>query len=245
MRIPRVYHTFPLSHETVLNLQPQAAVHLLRVLRLQVGDPLILFDGKGQEVAGEIIQITKQQVTVSLGKLSEVSRESTLTLTLGQSFIRQEKMEWVLQKAVELGVKHFVPLETEFSQIKLDADRFIKRQARWQEIITNASEQCGRNCLLQLQRKQSFRDWIAHVPTSDLRIIFTPEATVNLEEFDRLEPTAVTLAIGPEGGFSPEEIDLAGKAGFYPIKLGPRILRTETAALAAVSIVQNLWGDLQ
>ncbi|MDR1647315.1 MAG: 16S rRNA (uracil(1498)-N(3))-methyltransferase [Zoogloeaceae bacterium] len=227
------------------NLPPAVAHHAARVLRLAPGAALSLFDGAGGEYRAEILAVTRQSVSVRLGERQAVSRESPLTLTLAQTLQAADKMEFTLQKAVELGVTAIQPLAGRRSVLKLTGERQEKREARWQSILIAACEQCGRNHLPALFPVIALENWLAALPPAAgaLRLMFAPEAEARFSELPVTAAQPLTLLIGAEGGFAPEETAAALAAGFLPVRLGARVLRTETAGLAALAAAQTLWGD--
>ena len=244
MRIPRIYIPLPLTPGGEVELPAQAGEHVVRVLRLEHGHPLRLFNGNGGEYAGEIAALAKRVVSARvLGAIPESDRESPLRITLGQGIARGEKMDWVLQKATELGVARIVPLITERTEVKLDAERAERRLAHWQAVIAAACEQCGRNRLPELQAPIRLADWAAALAGQEgLRLALDPHGDVATR--DLAAGNAATLAVGPEGGLSGPDLAALAQAGFRGLRLGPRILRTETAGLAALAALQAIHGDL-
>lgn len=244
MRIPRIYVPLPLTPGGEVELPAQAGEHVVRVLRLERGHPLRLFNGDGGEYAGEITALAKRVVSARVLKaIAESDRESPLRITLGQGIARGEKMDWVLQKATELGVARIVPLITERTEVKLDAERAERRLAHWQAVIAAACEQCGRNRLPELQAPIRLVDWAAALAGQEgLRLALDPHGDVAVR--DLAAGNAATLAVGPEGGLSAPDLAALAQAGFRGLRLGPRILRTETAGLAALAALQAIHGDL-
>jgi len=242
MTTPRFYHpTLPL-HGRRADLPPDAAHHAAKVLRLQGGDPIVLFDGTGGEYPAIITRITKQGVTAEIGSRQERGCESPLDVTLAQAISSGDKMDYTLQKAVELGITHIQPIASERSVVKLSGERAEKRVLHWQQVVISACEQCGRNHVPQVAPIITLTDWLGTLATEGIRLTLAPDAPVSLSQ---LPPPAapITLLIGPEGGLSPSEIKAAASCGFIPVRLGPRVLRTETAALAVLAAIQILWGD--
>lgn len=243
MGAPRFYHPAPLAAQTEVALAPDAAHHASRVLRLHVGDAVVLFNGEGGEYTGVIAGIDKQAVTVSLRDWTDVERESALDVTLVQAVSSSDKMDLVLQKAVELGVRRIVVVQSARGVVRLDAARARKRLERWQQIIVGACEQCGRNRVPTLAPEvAALRDWLPNLEEGTRRWLLSPDAEQRLRQTERPQGE-IQLLIGPEGGFTDDEYRAARAEGFTPIRLGPRVLRTETAALAALSAMQALWGD--
>ena len=244
MRIPRIFIPTPLHAGRDIDLPTQAGEHVARVLRLDRGHPLRLFDGSGNEYAGEIASLGKRAVTAHvLARAESADRESPLRITLGQGIARGEKMDWILQKATELGVTRIVPLVTERTEVKLDAERAARRRAHWEAVLASACEQCGRNRLPRIDEPVRLVQWVAALDAdAGLRLALDPRGDANARELD---PGAqVTLAVGPEGGLSDHDLAALAQAGFRGLRLGPRILRTETAGLAALAALQVLHGDL-
>ncbi|MBP9712308.1 MAG: 16S rRNA (uracil(1498)-N(3))-methyltransferase [Sterolibacterium sp.] len=245
--IPRFY--CPVTEVTLLTqgrvLLPAAqAHHALKVLRLRVGDALVLFDGQGGEYPGCIVEATRQ-VVVSLGAWQARESESPLQVTLAQGLPGGDKMDWVVQKAVELGVAAIQPLEMKRSVVRLAGERAEKRQAHWQQVAVAACEQSGRNRLPEVKAITGLPKYLAAQASNTdatLRLLLSPHRGQPLSSWPR--PTAgVTLLIGPEGGMDADEETLACTLGFQPVSLGPRVLRTETAGLAALAALMALWGD--
>ena len=239
---PRIFSAAPLAHDTDIVLDPVAARHLREALRLQAGDAFVLFDGRGGEYAATLTGVTRREVTARVGDHVAVDRESPLALTLAQGISRGERMDYTLQKAVELGVTHIVPLTTERSSVKLDDERAAKRTEHWAGVVRHACEQSGRTRLPTLAAPTRVAAYAAD-ETAPLKLLLDPAADVPLTAVPAA--TAIALAIGPEGGFGVNERALLAEAGFRAVRLGPRILRTETAALVALSILQALVGDLR
>lgn len=237
----RIYVEAALLAGASLELPDEAARHIAQVLRMRAGEALTLFSGDGTEHEAVIEAAERRRVSVRLGARREVDRESGLQLTLAQCVSKGERMDYTIQKAVELGVQVIVPLLSTRSVVRLDGERWEKKLEHWRGIIVSACEQSGRNRLPQLAPVQKLESWLA-VPAEGLRLVLAPTAAQSLKT---LPPArAATLLVGPEGGLSTEEIALALKAGHAGITLGPRILRTETAGVAALAALQALWGDL-
>lgn len=239
----RIYAPDVLAPGALLALRETAAHHLSRVLRAAVGDSLVVFND-GVEFAASIARIDKHGVTVKLAGGVPVDRESPLPCVLAQAISSGERMDLTLQKAVELGIRGVQPLYSERSIVRLDAERAAKRVEHWREVMIAACEQCGRNAVPGVAAPQPVVDWLGGLPAprgDELRILLSPYAEQRLAEMRR--PAAVTLLAGPEGGFTKVEAELARQRGFVALKLGPRVLRTETAALAALAALNTLWGD--
>ncbi len=267
MNFPRFYCPFHRPDGAAVSVSPSfslplrvllpetVARHIVRVLRLAVGDPLILFDGAGGEFVARIAGIDRHTAVAELLEWRDRECESQLRLTLAQALSSGDKMDLTIQKAVELGVSHIVPLRSQRSTLRLDEARAEKRVRHWQGIAVSACEQCGRNRIPQIEPVAGFADWLAArkeasdpsvaslPPLPSLRLMLDPEAATTLA--DIAPAAAVTLLVGAEGGLAPEETAAARRAGFVGVRLGPRILRTETAGLAALAALQALWGDFR
>jgi 16S rRNA (uracil1498-N3)-methyltransferase len=242
VRLTRVYIDEPLSVGKGTVISGSAANHIARVLRLRDGDALTLFDGRGGEYGARITGVRKDTVQVDLHEHRDVERESALDLTLAQGISRGERMDWVMQKATELGVRRIVPVLTERSVVRLDDRRGERKLQHWRAITVAACEQCGRNRVPEVLPPSSFFEAIGASDPKMTRLLLSPAASLRLRDLPR--PAAVTLLIGPEGGLADHEEDAAIRAGFEPVQLGPRILRTETAAIAALAALQHDFGDL-
>ena len=243
MRIPRIYMDQELRPGREVRLPDQAGEHVARVLRLERGSALILFSGDGREYDAALASLAKHAVTVEIGSAREADRESPLPLTLAQAVARGEKMDWILQKATELGVAHIVPIVTERTEVKLDGERADRRMAHWHGVIASACEQCGRNRLPGLEAPQAMDRWLATLGDSPaLRLALLPDGDAGLRQFPQMDNGAI-LAVGPEGGFTANDVTLLTQAGFRGLRLGPRILRTETAGVAALAALQAMFGD--
>ena len=240
MRIPRIFTEQALITGELVQLEEAASHHLSKVLRMQAGREFILFNGAGGEFAAVINEVNKKYVTAMVAEHTEEDRESPLQLELAIGISRGERFEWVLQKATELGVTHITPLITERTEVKVGGDRQEKIMERWQHIVISACEQCQRNRLPALSIPLQFSDWLNTV-NSDLRFVLHHRDSKTLPA--EQQPKTVTLLIGPEGGLSETEIAQAQTKNFNALTLGPRVLRTETAPVAAISLVQYLWGD--
>lgn len=214
------------------------------VLRLAAGDALTLFDGAGGEYPAEVVRLGKSGVTVRMGERREIDRESPLVVTLAQAVSSGERMDYTIQKAVELGVARIEPLIASRCVVRLSGERAAKRVQHWHAVAAAACEQCGRNRMPAVAPVAPYADWLAQqaVPAPGSALLLAPRGDGRLRELPR-PAGPVTLLAGPEGGFSPQEADAAARAGFTPIRLGPRVLRTETAAVAALAALQVLWGD--
>ena len=243
MRTTRIYTDQPLAARDTIELGKEAARHLVTVLRLKPGQPVCLFNGQGGEYPGEIAAASAKSVTVHTADHHPDNRQSPVRTLLGIGISRGERFEWVLQKATELGVTDIFPLQTERTEVKLKGDREDRKQARWQQLLISACEQSGRNLLPILHNPQPLQQWLGN--EADIKLVLHHRTTASLQSLAKHTPASVALLIGPEGGLSPAEIDAGIASGFQAIALGPRIFRTETAPVAALGIIQWLWGDFQ
>ena len=240
MRIPRVFTPQALTLNSTLELAEAQSHYLSKVLRMQAGRELILFNGEGGEYSAEISKVHKKHIEVLVKEFSPENRQSHLSLELAIGVSRGERMDWVLQKATELGVTKITPLITERTEVKLSGERADKKMEHWQQIIISACEQCQRNILPELSEPQNFSDWI---DTCDAELKFVLHHRNNQGFSKDKSAKNISLLIGPEGGLDNDEIAQAVAKNFSPLTLGPRVLRTETAPVAAISLVQYLWGD--
>ena len=241
MRIPRIYQDIPLSSNRDIALDSVASQHLLKVLRLREGAAVIVFDGKGVSYEGVITGASGKTAQVSLQTQLESTTESPLQLHVGLGVSKGERMDYAIQKLVETGVHAITPLQTEHTVVKLDHRREQTRLQHWQGIIINACEQCGRSRLPSLHEVCAIADWIGQTE-ADCKLVFDATGETGLKAIEPA-PTRLSVLIGPEGGLSEQEIRHASQHGFRHVRLGPRILRTETAAVAISAALQTLWGD--
>ena len=242
MRIPRLFIDMPLSSGEVILLPRDKAHYISNVLRMRAGESIKLFNDLGSEYESRIIEITKKSAQIELLKSIQLENESPLNITLCLAVARGQHMDFSIQKAVELGVSSIIPVISEFSNVKLEDGRVQNKLTHWQNIIISASEQCGRNKLTRLQKPLAFNEWL-ELDTPMKRLILHPASQRSLSDID-IQNNELSLIIGPEGGFSEHEVKLAEEKDCISISMGPRILRTETAVVAAVSNAQQLWGDL-
>ena len=257
MRVPRFYLPAPLVTGATVPLNDNAFNHAVRVLRLKPGVPLVLFDGEGGVFAATLGQTGKREAWARVGEALPDTTEPPLRIVLAQGISRGEKMDYTVQKAVELGVAVIQPLFAERGGVSLSGERLARKVQHWRSIVIGACEQCGRNWLPELREPLSLPEWLAQLADSrpphgeglgrgseaqELRLLLDPLARRGLRG---LEPptAAVTLLIGSEGGLSPTEMVRAQAVGFTGIRLGPRVLRTETAGVAVLAALQALWGD--
>lgn len=243
MTITRIFQPIPLQTNAAITLDADAAHHVARVLRATVGETIVIFNGEGGEFKGTISEINKKNVIVKLTDFEDKHTESSLELYLAQGISRGEKMDYTIQKAVELGVKKVFPLLTERCNVKLDEDRREKRLQHWSSIIVSACEQSGRNQLPEIFMPQPLEKFLDQTD-AEFKFVLAPQAEKKLSQYELPPNSQVVLLIGPEGGLSITEIELAKRKGFLPLNLGPRILRTETAAVAALTALQFHAGDL-
>lgn len=220
------------------------AHHVARVLRLRVGDALTLFDGQGKEYPAVISAITKTRVLVEVAEGKAVDRESPIAVTLAQGISSAERMDYTVQKAVELGVKEIQPLQTARSIVHLDEARARRRREHWQSIAIAACEQCGRNRIPHVLPVKRFGEWLGDLPKTQgrVRVMLSAVAQVSIKSVT-VPSSGLTLLSGPEGGLTAQEGKDAENCGFLAVRIGPRILRTETAGVAALAALQTLWGD--
>lgn len=244
--MPRFYCDLPLSSGHLVALPEAVARHAVGVLRLRAGEAVVLFNGDGGEYHGVLENVGGKGASVRLASRHEPARESPLEVRLAQGISSGERMDYTLQKAVELGVAAIQPLTMRRTVVRLNEEKAIKRRAHWQGVVHAACEQCGRNLLPRVDEIREFTAWqrgIAQEPET-LKLLLDPEGDLCLRELP--PPTSpILLLAGPEGGFDPAERKLAHAAGFHGLRLGPRVLRTETAALAALAAMQAVWGDFR
>lgn len=244
MRTIRIHVELPLAVGLELGLPAQAGEHVARVLRLTAGSPITLFNGDGVDYPAIIKAVGKRDVTVRVEAAQLVDNESPLPLTLAQGVARGEKMDLIVQKATELGVTRIVPLLTERSEVKLDPARAEKRLAHWQAVVASACEQSGRARLPKVLPAVPLEHWLRDLPQDGaLRLALLPEGSRRAGEL-RFTPAGGLLVVGPEGGLGNRDTAALTEAGFEGLRLGPRILRTETAGLAALAALQALHGDV-
>ena len=243
--MPRFYCPQPLAAGATVDL-PESVAHHLHVVRLQPGAALTLFDGRGGQYRATLLETGKKRASAAVDAFDDIDVELPYAVTLAQGLPEGAKMDWIVEKAVELGVAAVQPLAAQRSVVRLSGERAEKRQAHWQGVIESASEQSGRNRLAQLLPLAEFRRWIeAPQESPQPRILLSPRGTQSLAGWAQANaPQALTLLVGPEGGFSPEEEDAAMAAGALPLTMGPRVLRTETAALAAMAMLAGIWGGM-
>jgi len=243
--MPRFYCPPPLPASGTFELPPEAAHHAARVLRLREGDPVQIFDGLGNERHGTITELGGKHVVIDGIIAVDNDRESPLNVLLAQALSSSEKMDLVIQKATELGVTEIQPIDTERSVARLSAERAVKRLEHWQQVAIAACEQCGRNVLPQIHAPLDIMVWFQQMQKlPDTKFILLPQGATSLQTQDKPQGR-ISLLIGAEGGFTQAESDTALRCGFTAVRMGTRVLRTETAAIAGLAVLQTLWGDFQ
>ncbi len=242
MRITRIFQPVALASGARVELDEHAAHHLAHVLRIKPGASLVLFNGTGGEYQAQVQSVGKHGVVVEVGARADPVRESKLETILAQGVSRGERMDYTLQKAVELGVSRIVPLLTEHTMVNVSGARRERREQHWRSIVVSACEQCGRNVVPKLDTTHEFGAWLK-ADSGGLKLVLHQDGEKSLSE---LPPPSepVTLLVGPEGGLSDAEVASAQAVGFTVLRLGPRTLRTETAGVAALAALQATWGDL-
>jgi 16S rRNA (uracil1498-N3)-methyltransferase len=243
MRLTRVHVDLPLAVGAGFALPEAAASHLARVLRLQPGDACVLFNGDGHDYAATISAVGKREVRVRVDAAVAVGHESPLRITLVQGIARGETMDWIQQKATELGVGAVVPVSSERSEVRLDRERADKRLAHWRSVVVAACEQSGRASVPAVAPSQPLAEAMEGLDAQP-RYLLDPQAARASGALATTPLTGCVLAVGPEGGWSPRDRGLLAQAGFEGLRLGPRVLRTETAGIAAIAVLQALRGDL-
>jgi 16S rRNA (uracil1498-N3)-methyltransferase len=242
--MPRFYCPQPLAVGSIVDL-PEAVAHHLHVVRMQAGDELVLFNGAGGQYRARLAEVGKKRASATVGAHEAVEAELPFALTLAQALPEGAKMDWIIEKAVELGVAAVQPLAAARSVVRLSGERADKRREHWQSVVVAASEQCGRNRLAQVAPVTDFRRWLEQPGDGSCRILLSPRATQSLAGWAREAPVQpVTLLVGPEGGFSDQEEEAALAHGALALSIGPRVLRTETAGLAALAVLAAAWGGL-
>jgi len=243
MRVTRCHVDLPLPLGSKVVLPESAAAHLVRVLRLREGDGCVLFNGDGNDCAARIAAAGKREVVVEILSIDPVDNESPFRITLLQGIARGEKMDLILQKATELGVAHVMPVLAERTEVKLDAERTAKRMSHWGSVIVSACEQSGRAQVPALDAPATLAAAATALADDCMKLTLDPQGEQSLQSLPP-PPAGVAIAIGPEGGWSPRDRETLRTAGFEGLRLGPRVLRTETAGLAAIAALQARFGDL-
>ncbi|MDI3324658.1 16S rRNA (uracil(1498)-N(3))-methyltransferase [Pontibacterium granulatum] len=240
MRIPRFYDDQPLAAEQVVELSDAVVQHVCRALRMRVGDPIVLFNGDGNEYHAQLESVEKRRASVRILKVTQPAVESPLQIRIGQSLSRGERMDYAVQKATEMGMQRMFPLFSERCEVKLNNERQDKRIRHWQQVAISACEQSGRCAVPTINAPQTLEQWVQQ-EDAELKLVLHHHTATPLGAFT--PPQSVALLIGPEGGLTEEEVELARDHGFQPVAFGPRVMRTETAPVAALALLQHLWGD--
>ncbi len=244
--MPRFFVANPIEPGDVLTLPDEVTRHI-QVLRLQPGDAIVLFNGVGGEYSAEIVELERRDAKARIDAFRDLEAEPPYRLTLAQGIAGSDKMDWLIEKAVELGASSFVPLTTSRSVVRLSGERALRRQAHWQRIVQSACEQCGRNRLPEVAPSREIATWLGALPKQpaegELRILLSPRATSTFASLPPEPPQGeVIVLVGPEGGFSSAEEAAAEAHGFISVGLGQRVLRTETAGIAVMSALAARWG---
>jgi len=242
----RFYIPHPHIENGLLRIEGEEVRHIRKVLRLKAGDEILVFDGMGKEFEGTVVEEERSSVVVRIQRMLSPERDSALEVTLAQSLLKGEKMDYLIQKATELGVKEIVPFFSSRSVPLLEKSRSLKRRHRWEKIAVEASKQCGRGVVPKIEPLQDYSGMLHAASTDHLRLILWEREGIKLKEMleESKERKKIFFVIGPEGGFSRDEIEKAERAGFVAVSLGRRILRAETASLCFLSILQYEWGDI-
>ena len=240
----RFYHSENLELKHVVELGTRTHIHATKVLRLKVGDQFALFNGDGFDYVARVIELSKHNTSVEIVDRYELNHESPLKITLAQGLAAGDKMDWIIQKAVELGIQSIQPLLTERSIVKLDRERADKKLEHWRTVAISACEQTERSIIPDISSPVHLTQWFSNQNpiTDSLKLILTPAKAQNINHLEK-PSSPVIFMVGPEGGFSEKEMNLALSSAFIPVNFGKRVLRTETASIVALSIMQNLWGD--
>ncbi len=239
-RVPRFFAPLQLSLGAEIDLPERVARHCA-VLRLRRGDAIVLFNGEGGESSAELTRVSRGDARARVISSQRPERESPLVIALAQCVSSGDRMDATLQKSTELGVSRIVPIASGRSIVRLSSDRADRRVAHWRNVVIAACEQCGRNRVPEIGTIIGFDGFLGQAATDGLRLLLAPDADRDLKQLE--PPSKVTLLVGPEGGLAPEERQRAERSGFIPVRFGPRVLRTETAPLAAIAAMQALWGD--
>ena len=240
MRITRVYTPDLLSIDSIVVLSAMPSAHLIKVLRLRAGAKAVLFNGDGNDYLCEILLAKAEAAQLKVIESKPAAAESPLKITLIQAICRGDKMDWVLEKATELGVHHIIPVQSERSEVQLESERAVKRREHWQRIVISACEQSGRANVPQVEALQSLAQRLSAEITAAKKLVLEPGGARIAQA---REVASVALAVGPEGGWSERDLAQLALGGFSAVAIGPRVLRTETAGIAAISVMQALCGD--
>lgn len=242
MRIPRFYEAQALAEGLEIDLSDNVVQHVSRALRMKAGEEIILFNGDTFDYKVMLTQVEKR-VAKGIVKETQISQsESPLKVSIGQSLSRGERMDFAVQKSTEMGVQHITPLFSERCEVKLPKERQEKRINHWKQIAISACEQCGRTSPPDIPPPSSLENWLSS-QQAELKLVLHHHSEQPLQEI--AQPCSVALLIGPEGGLTEDEVELAVSYGFKPLALGPRVMRTETAPVAALTLLNYLWGDLK
>ena len=240
MATPRIYCPGPITPNTSVTLDATSAGHLVRVLRMQNEDAIIVFDGQGHEYDASLCNVSKRSADAFIAALRKTEQTSPLHLHLGQVISKGDRMDFTIQKATELGIHDITPLWSQRCDVKLNQERLQKKCEHWQRVAISACEQSGRCHVPTIHAPQTLSDWLAQIQ-ADCKLVLHPHNQSPLKE--QAVPKSVALLVGPEGGLSDDEVLLCQQRQFNGLTLGPRILRTETAALTALAVLQYQWGD--
>lgn len=241
MRVPRFYQNVSLIKDQLIDLDSDAVGHIARVLRMQSGEAITLFNGDGNEYHAVLVDVEKRKVTAQINGSTQPARISPLKIQIGQSISRGDRMDYAIQKATELGMSSMTPIQSERCEVRLKSDRLSKKQQQWQQLAISACEQSLRTDVPKIEQPCSLDQWLENCQ-AELKLVLHHHCATPLADFT--PPKSIALLIGPEGGLSEAEVQKAIDAGFQSVAFGPRVLRTETAPVAALSILQYLWGDL-
>ena len=245
MRNPRLFTDQPLTPGNQLALKGNVAQHLGRVLRARAGDHIALFNGDGQEFAAQVVSVSKREVSVDIGEAHSPNTESQVHTMLGLCLSKGDRFDWGIQKATELGVGAIIPLQSERVDFAIPTDRIKKRVAHWQQIAVSACEQCGRVKVPSITPPQSLVSWVENVSAEQKWVLHCADDTgASAPAVTERAPQDAALLIGPEGGLTNQEFAAASAEGFQLLQLGPRVLRTETAPAAALSVLSVFWGEM-
>ncbi|MGB0466429.1 MAG: 16S rRNA (uracil(1498)-N(3))-methyltransferase [Pontibacterium sp.] len=240
MRMPRFYEQQPLTEGALIDLSDPVVQHVCKALRMRTGDALILFNGDGHEYQARLETVEKRRARALIQQRHSPLTESSLDIRIGQSLSRGERMDYAIQKATEMGMQQMTPLFSARCEVRLSTERQDKRIRHWQQVALSACEQSGRCAVPEIQAPLPLKQWIEQ-EDAELKLVLHHHSAQPLGEFQK--PASVALLIGPEGGLSEEEVTLALDNGFKPVALGPRVMRTETAPVATLALLQYLWGD--
>ena len=243
MRIPRLFIDSELNENTTIALPDSTFQHVCKVLRLKSGHPIRIFNGKGGQFHAELCDVEKRSANIAISHFEPLENESPIQVTIGQSLSRGERMDYAIQKSVEAGVYAIQPLFSERCEVKLQDNRAEKRQQHWQQVAISAAEQCGRGIVPVVHSPILLTDWLDNC-NDMLRFTLHHHCAKPINQHKKPDNNKVALLIGPEGGLSEKEVQLSENKGFNAITLGPRVLRTETAPVIALSVINTLWGDI-